>query len=402
MQSTITIITSEFPPYLNGGIGTTAETLFNRWLGNKNFNVNIITIRCEKNLLLPPVEKIDNITVYRIKIPYLLGKIYKPWLWFPYFLGIFSIFNKKIIKNSDVIHALNLRDAALLRKYNKPLVINICDFYASLVPFNPFKYPFDEKGKFLKYWHYMLFKVLDKLAIEKANTIICTSNFSKNMIETHHKSAIGKVYIVHKGSEIPHSNKKIKKDIDVIFVGSRFSTKGAKEVISAIKLLIPKYPKIKCIMIGKYSKIDYDYEQLVKKIGLENNITLLGHLDHKELYEYLLRSNVYVIPTYMEAGVAQSAVEAMAAKLPIISSNIPVMCEAVTNEIGLLMEPQDYHSLAKNIDYLLSNPITAQKMGEKAYKKAKAEFSVESMLKGYITIYNKFLPENKKIPLKTD
>lgn len=398
MQPTITIISSEFPPFSNGGVGTTAEILFKRWYGNTHFEINIITLRYGKKLSLPAVEKSGNITIYRIRIPYLLGKIYKPWLCFPLFAGIFSIFNRQLIKNSDVLHALNLRDIAFFRKYNKPLIINICDFYSSLVPFNPLKYPFDEKGKFVKYLQHIIFKVLNKLSIKKADAILCTSNFSRKMTEMHNKSAIGKVYIVHKGSEIPNSKKKLKKDISVIFVGSRFATKGAKEVISAIKLLVPKYKNIKCVMIGRYSKIDYDYERLIKNLELENNITILGHLGHNELDTYLLRSRIYVIPTYMEAGVAQSAVEAMAAKLPIVSSNIDVMLEAITKENGFVMGPSDYHSLAKHIDFLLSHPNIARKMGKNAYKLAIKDFSVDSMLKGYISIYNKFLPINKKIP----
>ncbi|MEK6936796.1 MAG: glycosyltransferase family 4 protein [Nanoarchaeota archaeon] len=397
---TITLVCNEFPPIIMGGVGNTARVLANNYSKIKNLKVNVVTARYNENKDLPRIEKKGNLTIYRIKAPNwleaIIGKIYKKNLCFPFYAGLFSLFNKKLIKESDLIHSLHVRDVPFFRTYGKPVVLNISDFYSSIIPFNFFKYPYKwERGKFYKYLNHMWFRILDRLSIDKAMAILCECYYAKNIIEKNYMSSHGKTFMIHKGIDFPKF-KKVKKEIDILFIGSRFEIKGAKEVLYAVNLLKKKYPKIKCLMIGRYSKFDYDYEKFINENNLKDKITILGNTPHDELIKYLLKSKIYVIPTHLES-LAQTTIEAMACKVPVISSNVGGQPEAVTQDIGFIVEPTDYEAIAKYVDFLLQNPKKAKEMGEKSFKKAKEEFSEELMVKKYIEVYNLFLPENKKI-----
>jgi glycosyltransferase involved in cell wall biosynthesis len=243
----------------------------------------------------------------------------------------------------------------------------------------------------------MFFRVLDRLSIDKADAILCECNYAADIIKNNYKSSKGKIYTIHKGIDVP-TGKKFRKEIDALFIGSRFEIKGAKEFVFAVNILKKKYPKIKCLMIGRYSKFDYDYEGFIKKNNLQDNITILGNTDHDKVIEFLLKSRIYIIPTHLES-LAQTALEAMGCKVPVISSDVGGQPEAVTSDVGFVLKPTDYEGIARHVDYLLTNPEEAKKMGENGLKKVKAEFSEEQMVKNYVDVYNRFLPQDKKIAL---
>ncbi len=397
---TLTLICNEYPPIIMGGIGNTARVLEKNYTNIKNLKVNVITARYKENNL-PKIEQKGNLTIYRIKAPNwfetIINKIYKKNLLFPFYVGLFCLFNKKIIKESDLIHSLHVRDVPFLNKQGKPLILNLSDVYGYLVPINPLKYPFDEKGKFLKYLNHMWFRVTDRIAMRKADAVLNSCIYSKEICEEIYSFSTGKTNVVHKGTDFPSLKNMPKKDIDVIFIGSRFEVKGAKEVLFAINILKEKYQNIKCLMIGRYSRFDYDYEKFIRDNNLQDNITILGNTSHEKVFEYLKKSRIFVNPTHQEMY-SHTLTEAMSVKLPVISSDVGGNPELVENgKNGFLIKSTDYEALAKHIDFLLKNPKIAKQMGEKGYKLVKKEFSEDQMVEKYIKLYNKFLPENKKI-----
>ncbi len=400
---TITLICNEFPPIIMGGIGNTARVLANNYQNIKDLKINVITAKYNENNDLPKIEKKGNITIYRIKAPSwfetIINKFYKKNLCFPFYVGLFCFFNKKLIKESDLIHSLHVRDVSFLIKHKKPLILNLSDVYAYLIPINPFKYPFNERGKFLKYLNHMWFRVIDYISMKKADAVLNSCNYSKEICEEIYHFSRGKTNVVHKGTDFPSLKNIPKKEIDVIFIGSRFEIKGAKEVLFAINILKKEYPNIKCLMIGRYSRFDYDYEKFIKDNNLQNNITILGNTSHDKIFEYLKKSKVFVNPTHLEMY-SHTLTEAMSVKLPVISSDVGGNPELVDHkENGFIIKSTDYNSLAKYIDFLLKNPGIAKKMGEKGYKKVKEEFSENQMVEKYINLYNKFLPQNKQIKI---
>lgn len=403
---TLTLITREFPPVIYGGVGNTARILFNYYSKIKSLKVNVITYNHSMKEKKTNIDQKGNIIIYKIKGPYWFERFvsffYKPLLLFSFYVGLYSLFNRKIIKESDIIHSLNIRDIPFLFKQKKPLVLNISDIYSFLVPFNPFKYPFNEKRKFLKYLNHMWFRLIDSISIKRANILLCTCNYSKDFVENKFKKARGITYLVHKGIDIPFSQKKVKKETDVMFIGSRFEIKGAKEVLFAINILKKKYQNIKCLMIGRYSKFDFNYEKFIKDNNLQGNVTILTNLSHEKIIDYLKKARIFVNPTHLEI-IAQTATEAMAVKVPVISSDVGGMTEAVEhNKTGFIIKANDYEALAKYIDFLLSNPKRAEELGKNGFKKVKVEFTDQEMVKNYIKIYNKFLSEEKKIEIPKD
>lgn len=143
-------------------------------------------------------------------------------------------------------------------------------------------------------------------------------------------------------------------------------------------------------MIGRPSEIDYDYGKIIKKSGLETNIKFIGFVKHDDLIKYFLKSKIYVLPSYRES-LAQTLMEAMAAKLPVIATNVGGNPEIVNEKNGFLIEPMKVAPLAERISYLLENPKIGEEMGNNGYELVRRRFNFKRMIKEYMEIYSRFL-----------
>jgi glycosyltransferase involved in cell wall biosynthesis len=141
----------------------------------------------------------------------------------------------------------------------------------------------------------------------------------------------------------------------VIFCPRRWApTKGIIYLAQAIRELekiTDDWSKFLFVFAGN----DYDkYPNYVKEINkiLQNSkipILKLGNLDIYQMNQYYQAADLVVIPSLLEA-VSLSALEAMAAGTPVLSTNVGGMPEIIKHgETGYLVEPANANALCKSI-----------------------------------------------------
>ena len=83
-----------------------------------------------------------------------------------------------------------------------------------------------------------------------------------------------------------------------------------------------------------------------------------------------------------------SVLEAMAAKVAIIATNVGGIPEVVSDEReALLVGPSDPDALANAISRLVADPPLLRKLGAAAQQRAQRDFSFERMLDKYDDLY---------------
>ena len=83
-----------------------------------------------------------------------------------------------------------------------------------------------------------------------------------------------------------------------------------------------------------------------------------------------------------------SAQEAMASGLPVIASRTEGIVDIIEdNATGLLVTPGSVEQLAHAICRLIQNPPLAQQLSHAAQQKARALFSMESIVQSYAELY---------------
>jgi len=121
------------------------------------------------------------------------------------------------------------------------------------------------------------------------------------------------------------------------------------------------------------------------ELGLSNNIRFVGEIPRQRVYKVLGKSNVFVMPSSAE-GFCVAAVEAMAAGLPVVVSDIPVFHEVV-GEPGLFADPNDPTAFADAISDLLRDPERRRTLGQANRDRARNRFSLERTALEYYNIY---------------
>ncbi|MDO8559309.1 MAG: glycosyltransferase [bacterium] len=163
-------------------------------------------------------------------------------------------------------------------------------------------------------------------------------------------------------------------------VANFYKTKGLEYLIGAFDFLMSDFPRksdIKLFIIGD-GKLRPQLEAQIKKHGLENNVILAGRM--ADAYRYLKAFDIFVLPSLKE-GFPWVILEAMAAELPIVATNVGALPEIIDNGLnGCLAKPSNRQELAEKIKWLLEHPQEAKIMGIEAKLKLVKKFSLRRMV----------------------
>lgn len=131
-----------------------------------------------------------------------------------------------------------------------------------------------------------------------------------------------------------------------------------------------------------------EYKQMIRELNIDNQVKFLG--SRNDIPELLAQNDLFVLSSRIE-GFGLVLIEAMAAGLPVITSNIGGPKELIENNInGILFESENYVDLADKIEYLYKN---RQKMFEiaKTGQKFAKNFDLKTMCNHYFDLYKEIL-----------
>ena len=176
-------------------------------------------------------------------------------------------------------------------------------------------------------------------------------------------------------------NKLLKSEVNKSWIGcvaNFYKTKGLYYLIGAIARpdLLGR-PDFKLLVIGD-GRLRPQLEAQIKKLKIENKVILVGRIT--DAYKYLKAFDIFVLPSLKE-GFPWVILEAMAAELPIVATNVGALLEIIENgKEGFLVEPKNSQALAEKIKWLLEHPQEAKIMGIQAKLKLIKEFSLQKMV----------------------
>ena len=166
--------------------------------------------------------------------------------------------------------------------------------------------------------------------------------------------------------------------------------KRTKDVIRIFAKVIEKIPS-KLLMVGDGGERT-ECEQLARDLGVADDVRFLGKQDAIE--EILSVSDLFLMPSQSESfGLA--ALEAMACKVPVISSNAGGLPELnVNGETGFLKETGDIDGMAQDAIYILEDPERLNTFKENALARAK-QFDLSLILPKYESYYNEVIERSR-------
>ncbi|MFM5923941.1 MAG: glycosyltransferase [Novosphingobium sp.] len=175
--------------------------------------------------------------------------------------------------------------------------------------------------------------------------------------------------------------------ITAVCVASLQPYKGLKHLIRACAAVRDSEPGFRCRIVGEGVQRD-ELEALISELDLTQTVQLMGGLPQHEVAALLGESDLFVLPSVIAAtgqmeGIPVALMEAMAARLPVVStriSGIPELVEHGTS--GLLVEPEDEAALADALVELCRDRALREQMGRHGRERVGQAFG----LRGNVTI----------------
>jgi glycosyltransferase involved in cell wall biosynthesis len=177
----------------------------------------------------------------------------------------------------------------------------------------------------------------------------------------------------------------------LLSIGSLNKNKNHTLLINAFSEIVTSKSSLHLYIIGKGEE-QVGLKKQIKKLKLEQKITLLGLLDHKSISEWMKAADIFILPSRNE-GTPNSLLEAMASGLPVIASQVGGIPELIQENIeGLLFKSDSKDDLKEKLNKLIKDNQLQELLGKNAQKKIATHYGTwENQSKKLLALYKQLL-----------
>ena len=177
----------------------------------------------------------------------------------------------------------------------------------------------------------------------------------------------------------------------VTSVGNIRRVKGYDILVKAAASIVENFSGVSFSIAGDVLEPDYfaELQGMIREFNLSDRFSFAGGVT--DLQQHLRAADIFVLPSRSE-GFSNAIVEAMAASLPVIATDVGGNAEAVKDGISGLLVPSDNpDALSAAIAQLLSNPTQTKAMGAAGNSLAAKYYTTEAMMTRIVSTYDKLL-----------
>ena len=386
----ILLLTSEYPPYLRGGVGSFSYEL-SRGLARAGNEVIVVTRGNGPDRLI----NVDNTKIYYLMSPDLPPRD----LWF-YFVRIRDFKRVTEIEKPDIIHDASgaLNYSPWLSKF-APTVLTIHG--SPTLDVIRLSLGGEDRFRFILFntSHTLPSRLIDFVSRPIFSRIVFVSRYalwsSLNKIRGEvMRSRLRKISrVVYNGVDVKKlrdiASKVVCDDYTIAFISRLMEYKGVRWLIKAFRRVVKELPRAKLHIVGN-GPLYGDARELVARLGLDNNVVLHGSLPRSNALKILAGSKILVHPSLVE-GFGIVIAEAYAMGKPVITHRSGYAYELVGETgAGLMINTLDEEEFSNAIINLLTDNNLYKKLSQRALEVSE-RFSVEEMVKGYLSVYRELV-----------
>ena len=234
---------------------------------------------------------------------------------------------------------------------------------------------------------------LQRAAYSCAHVVVANSSAAAARLAAEHVPA-HKIAVIPNGLDLtpfrPHAHGRPPRKIAV---ASNLRTgKGHDALIDAAVEVLRRQPDATFQLIGDGP----ERQRLVARVRARQVSAALTFSGHREdIAAQLADADIFALPSLSEAF-PNAVLEAMAAGLPIVASDVGGIPEAVAHDrTGLLVRPGDPAALAHQLLRVMTEPGLAARLGRAARTAAETRYSFERMVAAFDACYTAALTEHQ-------
>jgi len=198
---------------------------------------------------------------------------------------------------------------------------------------------------------------------------------------------------------LPNSSApKEKNEKVLVYVGGISKLRGAVEMVQALDYLA-HVEGLRLDLIGRFEPPELERE--LRALRGYQHVCLFGWLPWKSAWERAQLAFAGMVlfhpaPNHTNS-LPNKLFEYMAIGLPVIASNFPLWREIVEgNNCGICVDPLNPKAIAEAIEYLLTHPEEARKMGENGRRAVVEKYNWEREARKLLSLYDKLCNNSRK------
>ena len=173
-----------------------------------------------------------------------------------------------------------------------------------------------------------------------------------------------------------------------VYTGRLHAAKGLSDLIAAWRQIETSWPTARLWIVGEGPERRALAEQIEDQ-QLGGRVVLCGAFD--SIDDFLAAADCFVLPSH-EEGMSLALLEAMAAGLPVVASDIEGNRQLVRHEReGLLVPAGDVAALASALGRLLVDRLWAAEFGNSARRRVADEFSLAAWTARHLELFERAL-----------
>lgn len=171
----------------------------------------------------------------------------------------------------------------------------------------------------------------------------------------------------------------------IVCVANLIPYKGHADLLDALAQRRDMLPPWRLLLVGRDDGIGAELRAQAQQAGIEKNVVLLG--PRSDVAALLTASDLSVLASH-EEGFSNAVLEAMAAGLPVVATDVGGNAEAVVNgETGFIVPSHDPDALGEALEKCVMSRELCRKLGLAGAERARTRFSLERCVAEYEELY---------------
>ncbi len=241
----------------------------------------------------------------------------------------------------------------------------------------------------------------NRLLLERRDRVVAVGGAVREALIRNEGFAGPRVRVIYNGVDLspflhpPEDRQGLRRSLElppddflIIQVARLDYLKDHATAVRTLHRVLGSHPQVRLLLVGEGPE-RAAIEQLVRQRGLEQRVQFLG-LRH-DVPRLLQASDAFLLTSISE-GIPLTVIEAMAAALPVVATQVGGVGEVVeADRTGLLAPSGDDDALARHLARLIEDCDLCRMLGARGRERAQALFSEARMMDGYRRLYGEML-----------
>ncbi len=239
-------------------------------------------------------------------------------------------------------------------------------------------------------------KILKRFGTRWIDRVITVSEDNRGHLSRIHGVPPGKIRVVHIGIPEPERDAEgdirgelnLTRDAILLVIAGKLEERKGHDTLFDALVRLPA--RVHLLIVGE-GELRPLLERAVAELGIGGRIHFLGR--RNDVAAILRCADIMVHPSRMDAT-PYVIVEALAAGLPVVASNVYGIPELIEDGVsGILVPPEDGSALARAVASLVDDSGRRRRIGEAARSRFEARFTIQTHVRKTVSVYDELIED---------